>query len=69
MTTDFGLFNETSGFNKERMVKQFGGETARLTVENCIDNNPIGDPTIDKSVQKVMTCLEDGGLKLYRDKE
>lgn len=71
MTINFGLFVETQddigSFNKDRMVKQFGGETVRVRVEKCIDNNPIGDPTVDKSVQKVMNCLEDDNLKLYRE--
>lgn len=71
MTIDFGLFveseEENRGFNKDRMVKQFGGETVRTIVEKCIDKNPFGDPTVDKSVQKVISCLEDDNLKLYRE--
>lgn len=71
MTIDFGLFveseDEIRGFNKDRMVKQFGGEPVRTRVEKCIDDNPFGDPTVDKSVQKVMNCLDDDNLKLYRE--
>ncbi len=71
MIKDFGLFDENlngiGGFNKDRMVKQFGGETVRERVEKCIDNNPIEASTVDKSVQNVMKCLESENLKLYRE--
>lgn len=71
MTIHFGLFEENENgigaFHKDRMVKQFGGETVRARVEKCIDDNPIGEPTVDKSIQKVMNCLEDDSLKLYRE--
>lgn len=69
--TNFGLFdesqNETGSFNIDRMVKQLGGEAIRARVEKCIDGNPIGEPTVDESVQKVMNCLEDDNLKLYKE--
>ncbi|KAG4078793.1 hypothetical protein HA402_015383 [Bradysia odoriphaga] len=62
---DFGLFDETKGFNRDRMVKQFGGEALRTRVEKCIDKYPIGVPTVDHSVQSVMNCLEEDNLKMY----
>lgn len=62
---DFGLFDEINGFNRDRVVKQFGGETGRAIVERCIDSNPVGVSTVFKSVQNVMYCLEENGLKMY----
>ncbi|XP_037041448.1 uncharacterized protein LOC119078087 [Bradysia coprophila] len=64
---DFGLFDETNGFNRDRVVKQFGGEAVRTKVETCITNNPIGTPNVSQSVQNVMYCLEENGLKMYED--
>nr|AWC08442.1 odorant-binding protein 31 [Bradysia odoriphaga] len=64
---DFGLFDETDGFNQDRVVKQFGGESGRTKVETCITDNPIGTPTVAQSVQNVMSCLEENGLKMYED--
>jgi len=64
VVTDFGLFDETTGFNKDRLVKQFGGEAVRERVLNCIDDNTSGD-TVNKWVQRVMNCFEDDHLKLY----
>lgn len=65
VVTDFGVFDETTGFNKDRMVKQFGGEALRERVEKCIDKYPVGVPTMGHSVQSVMTCLEEDNLKMY----
>ncbi|KAJ6643732.1 General odorant-binding protein 99b [Pseudolycoriella hygida] len=53
IVADFGLFDDSTGFHKNRMVKQFGGETVRVKVEKCIQDNPNGEPTVDKSVQKI----------------
>lgn len=68
---DFGLFEENENgngaFNKGRMVKQLGGEEVRARVEKCIDGNSIGEPTVDESVQKVMMCLQDDKLDLYKE--
>lgn len=66
MVIDFGLFNETTGFNKDRLVKQFGGETVRPIVDKCVDNNTNGD-TVEKWIQRVMNCFENDNYKLYRN--
>lgn len=65
LVTEFGLFDETNGFNRNRMVKQFGGEAFRTRVERCIDRFVIGVPTVNHSVQSVMNCLEEDNLKMY----
>lgn len=61
---DIGLYDEIQGFNKDRLVIQFGGESVRGSVNKCVHDNPIGTPTVDKSIQNVMKCLDE----LFRDR-
>ncbi len=71
MVRDMGFLDEgedgTGVFNKERLMKQFGVEESRATVDKCVDENPIDKTNIDKSVYTVMHCLETSNLKMYRD--
>lgn len=67
MVIDFGIFENSTGFNRDRLVKQFGGESVRTRVEKCVDDNNQSDEIVDKIVQRVMNCFEDDKLKLYRE--
>lgn len=64
MLIDFGLFDETAGFNIDRLVKQFGDESVRPIVVKCVDKNPNGDIS-DVWVHRVMNCLRLDNLKIY----
>lgn len=64
VTSDFGLFDETTGFNVDRLVKQFGDESVRTRVVKCVDNNPNGDNS-DEWVNRVVNCLRLDDLKIY----
>ncbi len=55
-STRLRLF-ENGVFNKDRMVRQYGGKMYKERVDKCIDDNPIGQPTVDRSVQNVYKCV------------